>query len=158
MKRILLLEGNTNIRDFMKRELTKGGYSVLDAADGNEASHRLKEDNPDILIVDVVTKKKKALEAFRGDVAAAQKKLPLLVLTAKAAGDPDLPSWKAAFVIERSGSAAELLAALEKVLPPPPPAESAPRPAPATAKEQAAKRAPQQLDLLAGIDPERKKK
>jgi chemotaxis family two-component system response regulator PixH len=116
MKRILLIEGNTNIRRFIKRELTKGGYSVVEAADGLEALIRLKEDKPEILIVDVHTKKKKALETFR-EAATAARALPAIILKSKTPYETDVSNWNPASILDRSCKTPELLKAIESLRP-----------------------------------------
>lgn len=114
MKKILLIEGNKNIRRFIKRELSKSGHMVMETADGYEALQMLKNNEPQILIVDIHTKKKKALENFRVD-ATSSSHLPVIILTSKTPYKTDVSNWNPAFVLERSSKTPELLSAIEKL-------------------------------------------
>ena len=122
MQRILLIEGNTNIRKFIRRELTRSGHMVMETADGIEGLERLKDDKPEILIVDINTKKKKALEQFRVAATSSKqsKKIPVIILTSNPSHEAELSGWNAAFILERSGNAPELLAAVDKLSSPKP--------------------------------------
>lgn len=114
MKRILLVEGNRNIRNLIKRELAKSGFSVLDTADGLEALNQLRDNDPQILIVDIHTKKRKALDAFRSE--ATKKKVPVIILTSKTPHEQNVSDWNPSFVLDRwSCKTPELLGAIEKL-------------------------------------------
>ena len=114
MKRILLVEGNRNIRNLIKRELAKSGFSVLDTADGHEALSQLRDNDPQILIVDIHTKKRKALDAFK--LEAAKKKVPVIILTSKTPHEQNVSDWGPSFVLDRwSCKTPELLGAIEKL-------------------------------------------
>ena len=116
MKRIMLIEGNANIRKFIKRELSLAGYSVIEAADGSEAQTRIKEDKPEILIVDIHTKKKKALEQFKNMLLSSPSP-PLIILRSKTPFEPDIAGWKPSFVLDRSSKTQELIKAIEAITP-----------------------------------------
>ena len=122
MQRILLIEGNTNIRKFIRRELTRSGHMVMETADGIEGLERLKDDKPEILIVDINTKKKKALEQLRIAATSSKqsKNIPVIILTSNPSYEAELSDWNAAFILERSGNAPELLAAIDKLSSPKP--------------------------------------
>jgi DNA-binding response OmpR family regulator len=114
MKRILLVEGNRNIRNLIKRELAKNGFSVLDTADGHEALSQLRDNDPQILIVDIHTKKRKALDAFRSE--ATKKKVPIIILTSKTPHEQNVSDWDPSFILDRwSCKTPELLGAIEKL-------------------------------------------
>lgn len=114
MKRILLVEGNRNIRNLIKRELAGSGFSVLDTADGHEALNQLNDNDPQILIVDIHTKKRKALDAFRSE--ATKRKVPVIILTSKTPHEQNVSNWNPSFVLDRwSCKTPELLGAIEKL-------------------------------------------
>lgn len=116
MKRILLVEGNKNIRRFIRRELGKSGHVVMETADGDEAIQLLDRDKPDVLIVDIHTKKKKSLESFRCR-ATSKGRLPVIILTSKTPYETDVSNWNPVVILERSTSAPELQQAVEKSRP-----------------------------------------
>ncbi|MFH1438627.1 MAG: response regulator [Pseudomonadota bacterium] len=129
MQRILLIEGNTNIRKFISRELARSGHTVMETADGIEGLERLKDDKPEILIVDINTKKKIALEQFRVAATSSKqsKKIPVILLTSNPSYEAELSDWNAAFILDRSGNAPELLAAIDKLRSPKPPKTARPK-------------------------------
>jgi len=113
MIRVLLIAGNKNIRNFIRRELAKGGHMVLEAADGQEALGQFKDNSPEALIIDIHTKKKKALETFRQK--AITSRLPVIILTSKIPDVPDVSNWNPAVILDRSSRTPDILNVLEKL-------------------------------------------
>ena len=54
IKKILLVDDSKTELHFMSELLTKRGYSVRTAEDGEDAMRRLGEDKPDLILMDVV--------------------------------------------------------------------------------------------------------
>jgi CheY-like chemotaxis protein len=54
MKKILIVDDNTEIRELMKATLGSDDYCVLEASTGKEACTVAKNEHPDIVIMDVV--------------------------------------------------------------------------------------------------------
>jgi CheY-like chemotaxis protein len=52
-KKILIVEDYKDTRDFMKLLLEVSGYDVLEAADGYEAVETVKEQFPDLVLMDI---------------------------------------------------------------------------------------------------------
>jgi CheY-like chemotaxis protein len=113
MIRVLLIAGNKNIRNFIRRELSKGGHMVLEAADGQEALGQFKDNSPEALIIDIHTKKKKALETFRQKAIASR--LPVIILTSKIPDEPDVSNWNPAVILDRWSRTPDILSVLEKL-------------------------------------------
>lgn len=113
MIRVLLIAGNKNIRNFIRRELAKGGHMVLEAADGQEALGQFKDNSPEALIIDIHTKKKKALETFRQKAIASR--LPVIILTSKIPDVPDVSNWNPAVILDRWSRTPDILNVLEKL-------------------------------------------
>jgi CheY-like chemotaxis protein len=85
MPRILLVEDNELSRDMLSRRLTRRGYEVLTAADGEQAVATAREGTPDLILMDmslpvidgwVATRRLKAGPATRDS--------PIIALTALA--------------------------------------------------------------------------
>ena len=88
-KKILLVEDNDLNRDMLSRRLTKRGYEVIVALDGQDGIDQAKDTKPDLILMDM------SLPVKDGWVAAAElksdvstKSIPVIGLSAHAmAGD-----------------------------------------------------------------------
>ena len=81
-KRILIADDDHKILELVKVMLESKGYSVIQAADGQEALEKTRLEKPDLLILDVTMPKLDGDEVYmtlRSDPAT--KKLPILTLT-----------------------------------------------------------------------------
>lgn len=81
MKKILVVDDEKPISDIVKFNLTKEGYEVFTAFDGEEALEMVDEVTPDLIVLDLMLPKKDGLEVCR-DV---RKKYdtPIIMVTAK---------------------------------------------------------------------------
>ncbi len=89
MKKVLLVEDNEMNRDMLSRRLTRRGFEVIFAVDGQQGVDLAKSEQPDIILMDMslpvidgweATRRVKADDATRG--------VPVIGLTAHAmAGD-----------------------------------------------------------------------
>lgn len=80
-KRILIADDDPHIRRLIFELLTAEGYQPLTAEDGEEALRVCREENPDLIILDIIMPKVDGMEVCRRlrDETAA----PILFLTAK---------------------------------------------------------------------------
>ena len=89
MAKILLVEDNEMNRDMLSRRLTKRGYDVVMAIDGQAGVDRARDEQPDLILLDM------SLPVLDGWTAASILKddqstagIPIIALTAHAlAGD-----------------------------------------------------------------------
>ncbi len=82
--RILIVDDEEVIRKFVKIQLTKLGFDVVEATDGEEAIQRLMDDRFDLLICDIMMPKKDGWEVLKAARSnPPTKELPIIVLTAK---------------------------------------------------------------------------
>jgi DNA-binding response OmpR family regulator len=83
-KRILVIDDEEIIRKGLKIHLTKSGYEVKEAANGEEAIEQVKKNNFDLLICDIMMPKKDGWEVLKFVRSQARTKdLPVIFLTAK---------------------------------------------------------------------------
>lgn len=82
-KKILIVDDEKTISDIIKFNLTKEGYEVDTAYDGEEAVKKVDEFNPDLMILDLMLPKKDGLEVAR-EVRQSHD-LSIIMVTAKAA-------------------------------------------------------------------------
>ena len=81
---IVIAEDDASLRDLLSYNLTKKGYKVRAAADGEETILLIKEEIPDMLLLDWMMPKNTGIEIckqIRQNKLA--KKLPIILLTAK---------------------------------------------------------------------------
>ncbi|MEO1209696.1 MAG: response regulator transcription factor [Cyanobacteria bacterium J06638_20] len=82
MNRILIVEDNPHIVDFLKTGLKAHGFTLLVAEDGNQAVQLAHSDNFDLLILDLGLPDKDGLEVLR-EIRGQGELLPIIVLTAR---------------------------------------------------------------------------
>lgn len=80
--KILIVEDDKNIREFLEEALKESGYSVKSTGDGAQAIKMVKEAKPDTMILDL------GIENIAGETVCAEVKkmhpeLPIIILTAK---------------------------------------------------------------------------
>ncbi len=61
-KQILIADDEQDILEIITYNLTKEGYEVYTAKDGNEAIERAKQIHPDLIILDIMMPKKTGVE------------------------------------------------------------------------------------------------
>ncbi|MGM0125354.1 transcriptional regulatory protein YycF [Enterococcus sp. AZ194] len=81
MKKILVVDDEKPISDIVKFNLTKEGYEVFTAYDGEEALERVKEVEPDLILLDLMLPKMDGLEVAR-EVRKTYD-MPIIMVTAK---------------------------------------------------------------------------
>lgn len=81
MKKILVVDDEKPISDIVKFNLTKEGYEVFTAYDGEEALEKVEEVLPDLIILDLMLPKKDGLEVCRE--VRKNHDMPIIMVTAK---------------------------------------------------------------------------
>src|ERR1044071_5690585 len=85
MKRILIVEDKENSRELLRRVLERLGHLVVEAGNGEEALHRVQEQTPDLILLDLQIPARNGydvLKEVRRDVRSS--KVPVVPLTASA--------------------------------------------------------------------------
>ena len=81
MKKVLVVDDEKPISDIIKFNLTKEGYDVFTAFDGEEALTQFAEVGPDIILLDLMLPKMDGLEVCREIRKTSD--VPIIMLTAK---------------------------------------------------------------------------
>jgi DNA-binding response OmpR family regulator len=82
---ILAADDDPDIRELVAFRLERAGYTVLQAADGEEALALALEHTPDLAVLDVMMPKMDGFELVRRLRAEeATKRMPIIMLTARA--------------------------------------------------------------------------
>ena len=64
MKKILLIDDDSELREVLSQTLSQAGYEVTTASDGRQASALYRRNPPDIVITDIYMPNKDGLEAL----------------------------------------------------------------------------------------------
>ncbi len=92
MKTILVADDDKNVRLLLETELTPEGYRVILASTGLETLENIKEETPDLVILDIKMPEMhglKTLEAIRKE----NKKLPIIICSAYDKMRDDYTIW-----------------------------------------------------------------
>ena len=54
MAKILIIEDDKFLRELIARKLTKEGYKIVEAIDGEEGLKKVKEESPDLILLDLI--------------------------------------------------------------------------------------------------------
>jgi DNA-binding response OmpR family regulator len=61
---ILVADDDAQVRAMLSKTLTRAGFQVLEAVDGNEAMRQFDRDPPDLAIIDIVMPEKEGIETI----------------------------------------------------------------------------------------------
>jgi CheY-like chemotaxis protein len=111
---VLIVEDDTAARRVMRQELKKGGWRVLEAANGRIALEQLAQHPPDLVLLDLVMPEMDGfefLEELRKRDGVAR--IPVVVITAKDLSDEDRRRLNGGVerVVHKSGHGPEALLA-----------------------------------------------
>ena len=102
--KLLLVEDSRYLRMAARQVLSDAGFSVVEASDGEEALQKARENEPDLIILDMLLPKlggERVLQALRQDPATAR--IPVIVLSGLSQGNADkLKEAGATAYIEKS--------------------------------------------------------
>lgn len=121
MRKVLLIEDNRLVKIVNERILSRAGYQVVTAADGEEALKIARQATPDVILLDMMLPKlsgPEVLRALKNDPATAA--TPVIVVTGLSRKNaPKLESDGADAFVEKEqllDSAEPLLETVERVL------------------------------------------
>jgi two-component system alkaline phosphatase synthesis response regulator PhoP len=159
-KRILVVDDEPDVRNFLAACIEDAGFQVETAVDGVDALEKVRENPPDLMTLDMVMPRKSGLKVIKELRAEEQfKNLPIIVITAHARdefGSEDIKNFNAfasglkpRVTMEKPVTPEKLVGAICKML------EVAPveaQAAPSDSDEQAI------MNMLKNSDPEKLKK
>ncbi|HHW37694.1 MAG TPA: response regulator transcription factor [Bacillales bacterium] len=82
VKKVLVVDDEHNLREMIASYLQNEGYETLEAENGNSAVQTIKNDQIDIVLLDIMMPEMDGYEALK-EIRAIQRKLPVIMLTAK---------------------------------------------------------------------------
>lgn len=80
-KKILVVDDEVDFLEMMKARLEANGYEVISANNGKEALERVRNDNPDALLLDIMMPEIDGLAVLK-EVRAKDARLPVFLITA----------------------------------------------------------------------------
>jgi len=118
-KRILIVDDKPELRKALAIRLEASNYQVLTASDGEEALKKVREERPDLIILDIMLPKMdgfKVCRLFKFD--PQYKNIPVIMLTVKAQREDKLMGMEtgADEYITKPFNAEELLAKVKEHL------------------------------------------
>lgn len=81
-KKILVVDDEDSVREIYRHEFLNNGYTVVVAQDGEEGLLKAGEEQPDIMLLDIMLPKMSGIEVLRAlKENELTKKIPVLLLT-----------------------------------------------------------------------------
>lgn len=121
-RRILIVEDNSDMRDFLRRVLARHGYAHLEASDGIEGMKIAQRDHPDLILMDMSLPELDGFEATRRIKAdKATQYVPIIAVTAHARPSDEKRALEAGCdaYLSKPYSLREFLDIVQKFLPSP---------------------------------------
>ena len=112
---ILLVEDDHNQRALYEEELTDEGYVVITATDGRAALKTLKEQSPDLVVMDINMPVMDGLDAL-SQMMEHDSHIPVIINSAYASYKDSFSSWSADAYIVKSSDLTELKQTVRRLL------------------------------------------
>ena len=83
MKKILIVDDEEDIIEYLGTLFKNNGYDICTARDGQEALEKTRSENPDLVTLDIIMPKKSGVRYYREMKEDPElKKMPIVVITA----------------------------------------------------------------------------
>lgn len=115
MKKILLVDDEESIQMVYREEFEDEGYQVLSALNGITALEKFKEEEPDLVILDIQMPGMNGIEVLR-QMKMLQASVPVILSSAYQEFKRDLGTWASDEYIVKSGNLDELKKAVRRLL------------------------------------------
>ncbi len=81
MKKILIIEDEKIIRNLMKKKLIEKGFEVKVAKNGEEGLKKVKSENPDLILLDIIMPKMNGFEVLEGMSETEYSNIPVVIVS-----------------------------------------------------------------------------
>jgi two-component system phosphate regulon response regulator PhoB len=83
MKKVLVVDDDVDIRKVVSKLVEKSGYITIEAKNGVEGMGKVREDKPDLIILDILMPKESGIRMYRElKSEEALKDIPVIILSA----------------------------------------------------------------------------
>ncbi len=114
-EKILLIDDEENILMLYQQELLEDGYQVLTAQNAREGIDKIKEEQFDLVVMDIRMPAMDGLEAL-GRILGLKKDIPVILNTAYSNYKDDFMSWAADAYVVKSSDLTQLKTTIREVL------------------------------------------
>ena len=115
MKRILVVDDEDHIRDYLTEELTDEGYEVLIATSAPEALKIIEKEELDLVVLDIRMPGMTGVEALPR-ILGLKENLPVILNTAYSQYQQDFMAWAANAYVIKSFDLTELKDKIKELL------------------------------------------
>ena len=113
--KILIADDELSIRKLYQRELDKDGYQVVVALDGTDALNKVRNEQPDLVILDIRMPGMDGMETM-SQILEEKNDLPVIINSAYSTYQDNFMSWAADAYCVNSSDMTELKKTVEEVL------------------------------------------
>ena len=116
---IMVVEDDEELNDILKYNLTRAGYSVTQSWNGSEALETIRQQRPDLLLLDIMLPGADGWEVCRSLAETPElKSIPIIIFTAKSAREDfdEARKYNLAGFFTKPYATADVLRHVEKVL------------------------------------------
>jgi len=114
-KKVLVVEDDANQRLLYEEELREEGYIVISSGDGREALQVARDENPDIVVLDINMPAMDGLDAL-SQLLETNPALPVIINTAYPGYQDSFTAWSADAYIVKSSDLTELKKTVAQLL------------------------------------------
>jgi DNA-binding response OmpR family regulator len=115
MKKILVVEDETSIRNLYKEELIDEGYDVITAEDGNVGYEMFKSEDPDLITIDLKMPNLNGLELL-DKIRKEDKEIPIIIYSAYSEFTQNFSVWAANEYLVKSSDLTEFKSKVKELL------------------------------------------
>jgi CheY-like chemotaxis protein len=120
MSRILIIEDDSEVREYLESVLSRAGYEVLSAANGKEGVELFREKPVDLVVTDIIMPEKDGIETIM-DLRRANPQLKVIAISGGGRAEPEnyLHSAKllgASRTMKKPFTNQEMLSAIDELL------------------------------------------
>lgn len=82
-KKVLLVDDDSDIRTFVRTVLEENNYDAIEAANGEEGYKKVKDEKPDLIILDVLMPRQSGIKMYRLlKINDELKSIPVIIFSA----------------------------------------------------------------------------
>jgi DNA-binding response OmpR family regulator len=115
MSKILVVDDESSIRLLYSEELSDEGYEVVTAGTPSEAVEKLRQEEFDLMILDIKLKNESGLDLLQ-KIVQDRHSLPVILCTAFSCYKDDFSAWLADGYVVKSSDLSEIKDEIRKVL------------------------------------------